>query len=158
MISSSWEKFSLLASSSHAAVTDTTSGLMLFSCSSNCSLNRMASSLTFSCFTVDICQERRGRDAGMRRFSTDESVFWEYWRDFFFLIYYAFSGAKQSCLCRWFSVSNKYLQRSHLLQFRCFFTATTFSAVVSVTQVSWHVKTNWFLKNPFLGGGGTLYL
>lgn len=79
MISSSWEKFWLLESSSQAAVTDTTSGLMLFSCSSNCSLNRMASSLTFNCFTVDIWQEWRGREVGMRCFlSMDKCVLWEY--------------------------------------------------------------------------------
>lgn len=99
MISSSWVKFWLLESSSQAAVTDTTSGLMLFSCSSNCSLNRMASSLTFNCFTVDIWQEWRGREVGMRCFlSMDKCVLWEYWRGFFF-IYHAFCGAEQSCLC-----------------------------------------------------------
>lgn len=78
MISRSLEKFWLLMSSSHAAVTDTTSGLMLFSCSSNCSLNRMASSLTFSCFTVDIWQMVTRWDTQIKHYlSTEEGVMWE---------------------------------------------------------------------------------
>lgn len=60
VICSSWEKLWLFMSSSQAAVTDTTSGLMLFSCSSNCSLNRIAWSLFPSSFTVDIWREERG--------------------------------------------------------------------------------------------------
>lgn len=123
MISSSWENFWLLVSSSQAAVTDTTSGLMLFSCSSNWSLNKMASSLTFSCFTVDIWQERKGRDAGMRRFLTiDTSVLWEYWRGWFYLLRILRSWTKLLVFCsvaQGFSVSNKYLLRPRPLQFRC---------------------------------------
>lgn len=60
MIWSRVEKFWLCLSSSQAAVTETTSGLMLFSCSSNCSLNWMAWSRGVSCFTVDICRKKRG--------------------------------------------------------------------------------------------------
>lgn len=102
MISSSWVKFWLLESSSQAAVTDTTSGLMLFSCSSNCSLNRMASSLTFNCFTVDIWQEWRGREVGMRCFlSIDKRVLWEYWRGFFLSITHFVDLNKAACV--WFN-------------------------------------------------------
>lgn len=59
MICSSMEKDWLFWSSSQAAVTDTTSGLMLFSCSSNCSLNRMAWSLGISRFTPDIWRQEK---------------------------------------------------------------------------------------------------
>lgn len=123
MISSSWENFWLLVSSSQAAVTDTTSGLMLFSCSSNWSLNKMASSLTFSCFTVDIWQERKGQDAGMRRFLTiDTSVLWEYWRGWFYLLRILRCWTKLlvfGSVAQGFSVSNKYLLRPRPLQFQC---------------------------------------
>lgn len=89
MISRSCEKFWLLTSSSHAAVTDTTSGLMLFSCSSNCSLNRMASSRTFSCFTVDIWQGWRRRDTETHMkhiLSIDEHVLREKLKGIFFFV------------------------------------------------------------------------
>lgn len=101
MISKSWEKFWLLMSSSHAAVTDTTSGLMLFSCSSNCSLNRMASSLIFSCFTVDIWQVWRGWDVEMRHFpySMHECVLREYSRGFFLVNTYYVEINKDACVC-----------------------------------------------------------
>lgn len=59
MICSSMEKDWLFLSSSQAAVTDTTSGLMLFNCSSNCSLNRMAWSLGNNRFTPDICRQEK---------------------------------------------------------------------------------------------------
>lgn len=60
MICSNLANVSLFLSSSQAAVTDTTSGLMLFSCSSNCSLNKMAWSRGINRFTLDIWKNKRG--------------------------------------------------------------------------------------------------
>lgn len=60
MICSNLANVSLFLSSSQAAVTDTTSGLMLFSCSSNCSLNKMAWSRGINRFTPDIWKKKRG--------------------------------------------------------------------------------------------------
>lgn len=61
MICSNLLKVWLFLSSSQAAVIETTSGFMLFNCSSNCSLNRMAWSRGISRFTLDIWREKTGR-------------------------------------------------------------------------------------------------
>lgn len=122
VICSSWVKLWLFMSSSQAAVTDTTSGLMLFSCSSNCSLNRMAWSLFTSSFTVDIWREERGwADEILSKYichHIDCVCFWVHEGDFIYYVFYAAEQRRQ-CSTAWGSVSNKYLQRSQLLKIPC---------------------------------------
>lgn len=131
MICSSLEKDSLFLNSSQAAVTDTTSGLMLFSCSSNCSLNRIAWSRGIRRFTLDIWRKKR-KKGDVETFSWYDCCHidcvcgwlcvyvWD-WRGFYPLLTSSTVEQSSQCLTEWTFLCLIYWQQNDcIIEFQYF--------------------------------------